>query len=455
METSTNQIKKNSKNHLLVVFIALIFSPLLSLFYLLFLPITIPVTLIVYHYYKVQIKKHLSELYQDANLIVQNGLKDYVVPTYNAIKTKINEIIAFLLIPFEKLKEQAFDCFNKTKTYLLSFECINSSLGQLKSIWAIICDLKNIVYVVLNESLLKVQNNIFVKFVVSIYSNYISPKLQTVQQLYTYLKSKLGIDLALNNIQEKFLKVPQDKIQIIGYAILNESGKTIQDLSPAQEIDRYRIQLHQYAITQFWKIKNFKDKQILELECGDAVGLQYIASAYQPQRCLGVDSSQQQIEKNGKIYNEQNNLKFEVRDPLEIGTLCPPNTFDIIIGLELKKKEAFSNIDFKSYIKIASTLLKDDGYFIIGDYETQEEIQKLQDEISANGLVIAEKNDFTVGITQAMKLQIRKIKQSVRQNGNLIAKFLSNRLKPNENLLQQLKDRQQIYMVYILKKAQL
>ncbi|CAD8107788.1 unnamed protein product [Paramecium sonneborni] len=451
METSTNQKQKYSKNHLLVGLVALISSPLLTLLYMLFLPITIPVTLIVYKVYKVQIKQHLSELYQDANSIVQSTLKDYIVPTYNTIKTKINEVLAFLMLPLQKMKDQVLNCFNKIKTFLLSFEFFNQTLGKLKSVWVIICDFKNIAYVVLNEALLKLQKNIFVQFIVSVYSNYILPIIQRFYPIYTYLK----IDQAIDSCYEKCFSIPKNKIQIIGYAILNESGKTIQNLSQEQEIDRYRIQLHQYAITQFWKIKNFKNQQILELECGDAVGLQYIASAYEPQRCLGIDSSQKQIEQNGKLYNEQNNLNFEVKDPLEIGALCAPNTFDIILGLELKKKEAFRNIDFKSYIKIASTLLKDDGYFIIGDYDTQEEMQKLQEEILVNGLVIAEKNDFTVGITQAMKLQIKNIKQRVRQNGNIFAKMFIDSLKPNERLLQQLKDRQQIYMVYILKKAQL
>ncbi|CAD8175367.1 unnamed protein product [Paramecium pentaurelia] len=455
METSTNQKTKYSSHNLIVFCVSLIFSPIVFFWYVILLPITLPLTLILYHYYKVQIKQHLYNLYQDANRIVQNGLKDYIVPAYQATKTKINEIVdlffSFIKNKYEPLLQHLVDF----RTYLLSFELINSFVNHLKAGKAITSDFKNIICIVLNEVQVKVSNNQLVKFVVLNYNTYILPQLQKLLPIYNYLRSKSGIDQIQQVIIERVLQIPINKIQIIGYAILNESGKTVQNLKPEQEIDRYRIQLHQYAITQFWKIKNFKDQQILELECGDAVGLSYITEEYKPQRCLGVDSSELQIQENLNQYNDIPNLKFEIRNPIEIGALCAPNTFDVILGLELKKKEAFRNLDFKSYIRIVSELLKDDGYLIIGDYDTQEEIQKLQEEISVHGLVITEKNDFTVGITQAMKLQIRNIKQKVRGNGGIIAKYLSEKLKPNEKLLQQLKDRQQIYMVFILKKATL
>ncbi|CAD8188548.1 unnamed protein product [Paramecium octaurelia] len=515
MESSTNQAKKYSYNHLLVGLVALFFSPLLTFLYLLFFPITIPTTFILYHFYKVQIKQHISELYQNANTIVQNGLKEYVVPAYNAAKTKIYEIVDLLLSQIKNIKESILKGYNAAKTkiyeiadflfsqiknrkesilkgynaaktkiyeivdflfspiknrkesilkffedvqtYLLDYQCIKKLVEYLQAGTAIICDSKNILLLILNEAQVKVLNNKYVKIGTSTFTTYILPQLQYLYPIFRYIISKTGtvISQVRENINKQYLQIPKKKIEIIGYAILNESGKTIQNLNPEQEIDRYRIQLHQYAITQFWKIKNFKDTQILELECGDAVGLSYFSSAYEPQRCLGVDSSESQIQENLKLYSELERLKFETRSPLEIGALCAPNTFDVILGLELKKKEAFRNIDFKSYIKIVSTLLKDDGYLIIGDYDTQEEIQKFQEEIQVNGLVITEKNDFTVGITQAMKLQIRNIKQTFRQNGGYIAKFLSEGLKPDQNLLQQFKDRQQIYMVYILKKATL
>ncbi|CAK57745.1 unnamed protein product (macronuclear) [Paramecium tetraurelia] len=470
MESSTNQAKKYSYNHLLVGLVALLFSPLLTILYLLFSPITIPTTFILYHFYKVQIKQHLSELYQNANTIVQNGLKEYVVPAYNAAKTKINEIVDLLFSWILKRKEFFFKVFNDVNTYfldylnvvttyLMDYQYIKSLVEYLQAGKAIICDSQNIIWIILNQAQVKVLNNKFVKYIISFYTTYLNPIcryfLSKTGMVQVYELIKTGVFYIQELINQNVLPIPKNKIQIIGYAILNESGKTIQNLNPEQEIDRYRIQLHQYAITQFWKIKNFKGQSILELECGDAVGLSYITQAYEPQRCLGVDSSEFRIQENLKLYSELENLKFETRSPLEIGALCAPNTFDVILGLELKKKEAFRNIDFKSYIKIVSTLLKDDGYLIIGDYDTQEEIQKLQEEISANGLVITEKNDFTVGVTQAMKLQIRNIKQTARQNGGYLAKFLSERLRPNEKLLQQLKDRQQIYMVYILKKATL
>lgn len=42
-----------------------------------------------------------------------------------------------------------------------------------------------------------------------------------------------------------------------------------------------------------------------------------------------------------KEYRETENLKFEYKDVLQVGTASQPETFDVILGLELSKKPNF------------------------------------------------------------------------------------------------------------------
>ncbi|CAD8214828.1 unnamed protein product [Paramecium octaurelia] len=285
-----------------------------------------------------------------------------------------------------------------------------------------------------------IKTNIIWKDVVQFYANFIVP-------FYIWIR----IDSFVRNINEKLVTIPiYDQIFIMFQnSILNEPIKQKVD----QELDQFKMQLPQYAITQFWKNKTLKDQVILEIECGYAAGLSYIAETYGPQRCLGFDSSQSQILNNQKVFNHQINLKFENISPNEIKSLHSPSQVDVIIGIELNNKYAFKNINMKSYLESAMNLLKEEGYLILSNFDTKQNISQQEEYLKIEGLSMIEKQDFTIGLAQAMQLQIAYIKQHQQIQGNWISTFIGKRLQPYEERLQQVKDGQQIYMVYIMKKS--
>ncbi|CAK57579.1 unnamed protein product (macronuclear) [Paramecium tetraurelia] len=285
-----------------------------------------------------------------------------------------------------------------------------------------------------------IKTNRIWKDLVQIYANYIVP-------FYIWIR----IDGFVRNINDKLVTIPiYDQIVIMFQnSILNETTKLKID----QELDKFKTQLPQYAITQFWKNKTLKDQVILEIECGYATGLSYIAETYGPQRCLGIDSSQSQILNNQKVFNHQINLKFENISPNEIKSLYLPSQVDMIIGIELNNKPAFKNINMKSYLESAINLLKEEGYLIISNFDTKQNLSQLEEYLNIEGLSMIEKQDFTVGLAQAMQLQIAHIKQHQQIQGNWISTFIGKRIQPYEQRLQLLKDRQHIYMVYIMRKS--
>ncbi|CAD8083330.1 unnamed protein product [Paramecium primaurelia] len=286
------------------------------------------------------------------------------------------------------------------------------------------------------ESIIKIiKTNKIWKVLYQINANYLIP-------FYIWIK----IDSFIKNVDEKLVTIPiYDQIVLMFQnSILNEPQTTTQNTISI---------INQYAITQFWKNKTFKDQIILELECGNAGGLSFIAETYGPQICIGIDSSENQIQNNIKLFNQQTNLKFQNITPNELRSI-ESNKVDIIIGIELNKKLAFRNINIKSYLESSMNLLKEEGYLIISDFDTIQNLSQLEDYlINIDGLKLIEKQNLTIGLALAMQLQIAYIKQHQEIQGNWISKLINKKLRPHEQRLQQIKDRQKLYMVYVLRKS--
>ncbi|MGD0342987.1 MAG: class I SAM-dependent methyltransferase [Bacteroidales bacterium] len=111
-------------------------------------------------------------------------------------------------------------------------------------------------------------------------------------------------------------------------------------------------------------LKPLKDKEILEIGCGNGVQAMYISTKYHPSGIIGIDLNNANIE----IANYErkrvniNNASFYVDDALHL-THIPSDSVDVMLNIE----SAFHYPDKPAFLKEVHRVLKPGGEFLIAD----------------------------------------------------------------------------------------
>lgn len=119
--------------------------------------------------------------------------------------------------------------------------------------------------------------------------------------------------------------------------------------------------LTDYCISLLQPIKN---KEILEIGCGNGVQALYINANYGPLKITGIDLNKANIEiaNSEKARANADNVEFLVDDAQNLGHV-PSNSVDILINIE----SAFHYPDKSAFLKEISRVLKPGGRFLIAD----------------------------------------------------------------------------------------
>lgn len=119
--------------------------------------------------------------------------------------------------------------------------------------------------------------------------------------------------------------------------------------------------LTDYCISLLQPIKN---KEILEIGCGNGVQALYINANYGPLKITGIDLNKANIEiaNSEKVRANADNVEFLVDDAQNIEHV-PSNSVDILINIE----SAFHYPDKSAFLKEISRVLKPGGRFLIAD----------------------------------------------------------------------------------------
>lgn len=119
--------------------------------------------------------------------------------------------------------------------------------------------------------------------------------------------------------------------------------------------------LTDYCISILEPIKN---KEILEIGCGNGVQALYINAMYGPLRITGIDLNKANIEiaKSEKDFNKTDNVQFLVDDAQALMHI-PSNSVDVMLNIE----SAFHYPDKPAFIKEVCRVLKPGGQYLIAD----------------------------------------------------------------------------------------
>lgn len=111
-------------------------------------------------------------------------------------------------------------------------------------------------------------------------------------------------------------------------------------------------------------LKPIKDKEILEIGCGNGVQALYIYSRYNPLKITGIDLNKANIEiaNSEKGQLDINNVRFLVDDAQNL-THILSDSVDVLLNIE----SAFHYPDKSSFLKEVYRVLKPGGQLLIAD----------------------------------------------------------------------------------------
>ncbi|CAD8083342.1 unnamed protein product [Paramecium primaurelia] len=235
-----------------------------------------------------------------------------------------------------------------------------------------------------------------------------------------------------------------------GYALLNENGRILNNLDEQQEEERFCIQLYHMVATNCLKLKDLQGKRVLEVGSGRGGGLYYIHQSLKPEYCVGVDYSQNQVDFCKTTYRENQKLNYLQGDAENLTNLNI-QTFDLIINVE--SSHCYGN--FQKFVQEVTKLLNTGGLFIITDFRAIEELKQFEQDLQSTGLKLETKEDITINVLQALKLDEKRKQQWMNRHCGIIFRSFFNKFSgvQSSRIFQELSERKTLYLIYALRKV--
>lgn len=177
------------------------------------------------------------------------------------------------------------------------------------------------------------------------------------------------------------------------YVFLNYGYKdhTTLSLNKEDEPNRYFIQLYQRVVKDI----DLKNKDIVEVGCGQGAGGVFLLQYKNPRSYIGVDLSDKAIElcqRNSKFANSQ--WMQGRADALPI----PDNSVDVVVNIE--SSHCYHSMD--QFLSEVKRVLRPDGYMAFADLRHCSKIDELDDSMKASGLNVLQRSDITPQVLDSL-----------------------------------------------------
>ena len=174
---------------------------------------------------------------------------------------------------------------------------------------------------------------------------------------------------------------------------------------------RYGLQLYKEMAKDNAGYLISKEDIVAEISCGKGAGAEYLVKKYMPYRYTGVDFSGKAIGFCNNYYRSIKNLEFIRADCLHLP--FADQSLNIVINVEASHLYR----DTPKFFAEVHRVLKENGRFLFADYRCVGRcpIEKLEQEITAGGLLITRKQVVTSHILAACKQASQRRKELVKQ----------------------------------------
>ncbi len=175
-------------------------------------------------------------------------------------------------------------------------------------------------------------------------------------------------------------------------------------LSPADEKDRYCIQLYHHVTSAI----DLTGRDVLEVGCGRGGGCSFMARYLQPRSVVGVDISERAIHICNKFHAGPR-LTFFRGDaeslPFDDGAV------DAVVNVE--SSHCYGSMP--RFLSEVHRVLRPGGYFLFADLRDRNDVGRLREQMEASHMQIIKGQTITDGILAALDQDSERKKRFVRQ----------------------------------------
>ena len=239
-------------------------------------------------------------------------------------------------------------------------------------------------------------------------------------------------------------KNQSDSWKCMNYGYAEEKGPFIE--SNSEEI--YCLQLYHFIASGMFSFKSLESKSVLEVGSGRGGGLEYVLQTFNPDKVIGVDYCQKQVDLCNEFYSGIKKLKFVQGDAENLG--MKDESFDVVINVE--SSHCYGKID--RFFAEVFRVLKEDGVFLYTDFMKPEEATRRENVFKTIGFKIIKKKDITGNIIRSMDLENKRKVDAITKFSKFTRYFLDQFVGlQTSKVYKVFKDREWVYMAYYLTRS--
>jgi SAM-dependent methyltransferase len=209
------------------------------------------------------------------------------------------------------------------------------------------------------------------------------------------------ISLTTFNLLNDFLTLVYPKsfltIGTVGYADDSETG--IYQTDFVHNIEVFQIQLYNFVALINSSLFTLEDMTIVELGCRKGGGLAYLNQIAEPERAIGVDTDERNIEFCKANYRSHKNLEFLTGDGKNLKHLLKgqgSKLVDVVLSIESSHEDE----DLKNHFDQVAKILKPRGWFLYADVKEVNSLTDLES-LFNDHFEIVKSEDIKIKVLQA------------------------------------------------------
>jgi len=225
-----------------------------------------------------------------------------------------------------------------------------------------------------------------------------------------------------------------------GFSCL-EADDSPLDLQPADEPDRYSIQLYHHVASAV----PLEGLDVLEVGCGRGGGASFVKRYHRPRHMTGVDFSPQAVrfctdnhrmEGLSFVHGDAESLPFD------------DDAFDAVINVE--SSHCYGSMP--AFLGQVQRVLRPGGHFLFADLRSAVDRQRLHQNLVESGMALLDQQDITANVLEALRRDSHRrlalIERSV--NKRLFSTFRQFAALEGTGMYDSFKDGSAVYVRYLL-----